>query len=310
MLIRSALVAVVLCSPVPVIVAQDAKPAPRPNIYDEQADATRQIADAVARAKRDHERVLVQWGANGCGWCHKLHEVCSTNTELKTVLRDEYEVVLVDVGRFDKNVELAEKLGAQLKGNGVPYLTILDEDGKTVVNQDTGSLEAGPDHDVAKVLKFLNDHVAPRVDAEAELANALAMAKSEGKLTFVHFGAPWCGWCTKLDAWLAKPEVAKALATRLVDVKIDTQRMTHGADVMKRIRGVAEGGIPWFALLDAEGKVVATSEVDGKNLGFPSTDAEIEGFGNFLDKATLDPKAKSELLATLRPKSEERKERG
>lgn len=298
--------ATALLTPFVASAAEDPKPA-RPNIYDEKADATQQIAEAAARAKRDHKRVLVQWGANWCGWCHKLHEVCSTNAELKKVLHDEYEVVLVDVGRFDKNAELAEKLGAQLKGNGVPYLTVLDEDGKTVVNQDTGSLEAGPDHDVAKVLKFLNDHVAPRVDAEAELANAVAKAKSEGKLTFVHFGAPWCGWCKRLDAWLADPEVARALSTRLVDVKIDTDRMTQGAEVMQRIRGTTEGGIPWFALLDTEGKVVATSDLTGQNLGFPATEGEIEGFGQFLEKASFEPEAKEKLLESLRAASKPKK---
>jgi thiol:disulfide interchange protein len=279
--------------------AEDPKPA-RPNIYDEKADAPQQIAEAAARAKLDHKRVLVQWGANWCGWCHKLHEVCSTNADLKKVLHDEYEVVLVDVGRFDKNAELAEKLGAQLKGNGVPYLTVLDEDGKTVVNQDTGSLEAGPDHDVAKVLKFLNDHVAPRVDAEAELTTATSKAKNDGKLVFVHFGAPWCGWCTKLDAWLASPDVAAAMGSRFVDVKIDTERMTHGADVLKRFRGPNESGIPWFVALDADGKVIATSEVNGKNLGFPSTDAELEGFDQFLTKANVEADSKAKLLESLR----------
>ena len=29
---------------------------------------------------------------------------------------------------------------------------------------------------------------------------------------FLHFGAPWCGWCHRLENWMAKPEVAAILA--------------------------------------------------------------------------------------------------
>lgn len=53
----------------------------------------------------------------------------------------EYDVVLLDVGRFDKNLDLAAKYGADIK-SGVPYITILDSTGKLVVNQETGSLES------------------------------------------------------------------------------------------------------------------------------------------------------------------------
>ncbi len=34
------------------------------DIYDESADARQQIADALASAKKENRRVLIQWGAN------------------------------------------------------------------------------------------------------------------------------------------------------------------------------------------------------------------------------------------------------
>src|SRR6186713_1931255 len=61
---------------------EGAKPAPKPEaapapipapIYDEKADGAEQIAAALARAKRENRRVLVQWGANWCVWCRALH---------------------------------------------------------------------------------------------------------------------------------------------------------------------------------------------------------------------------------------------
>jgi hypothetical protein len=45
---------------------EDAKPqaTARAPIFDEKADGRVQISEAVARAKRENRRVLVEWGAN------------------------------------------------------------------------------------------------------------------------------------------------------------------------------------------------------------------------------------------------------
>ena len=102
-----------------------------------------QIAEAVARAKRKNKRVLIQWGANWCGWCHLLHGTFNENPEVARKLLYEYDVVLVDIGKWDKNLELAEKYGADFKNNGVPYLTILDADGK-VLDTYPGAVTGAP----------------------------------------------------------------------------------------------------------------------------------------------------------------------
>jgi thiol:disulfide interchange protein len=165
----------------------------KPPVYDEKADARAQLAAALARAKTDNKRVLVQWGANWCGWCLKLHELCGSDARIRRKLQYEYEVVRVDVGRFDRNVELAEELGADFKGSGVPFLTVLDADGEPLVQQETGALEVPgePRHDPARVLAFLAEHQAPYLDARELYAAALAEAKARGKRLFVHIGAPW-----------------------------------------------------------------------------------------------------------------------
>jgi thiol:disulfide interchange protein len=54
-------------------------PTTRANIYDETADGSKQISDALNIAKREDKRVLLQFGANWCGWCHLLHELFESN---------------------------------------------------------------------------------------------------------------------------------------------------------------------------------------------------------------------------------------
>jgi len=161
------------------------------DVYDEKTNAGDDIAAAVVRAAKNHKRVLVVYGGNWCGWCVKLDEFFKKDRSVARTLRYEYEVVKVDIGKFDKNMELVEKYGAQLKKGGVPYLTVLDGTGKMITNQNTGDLEEGDHHDRAKVEAFLNAQKSPPVDAEKELAKALKQASKDGRKVLLHLGAPW-----------------------------------------------------------------------------------------------------------------------
>jgi thiol:disulfide interchange protein len=250
--------------------------------YDEKADAKEQIAEALAKAKKHNRRVLIQWGANWCGWCIKLHDVFKSDKAIAKKLQNEYDVVFVDIGKADKNLELVKKYGATLE-EGVPYLTVLDADGKPVTNQETGSLEKGANHDPEKVLAFLKKHETVKTPAPELLETALARAKKDNKLVFLHYGAPWCGWCHKMEAWMARPEVSAVLAKDFVDLKIDEDRDPGAAEVQQKYP--KRGGIPWFAFLDADGKVVADSNGKEGNIGFPAAPEEIAHFEAMLRKA-------------------------
>ncbi len=61
--------------------------------------------------------------------------------------------------------------------------------------------------------------------------------------------------------------------------------MTNGKEVEKRFRAAAQGGIPWFAFLDARGEVLATSDGPQGNVGCPVEPPEIEHFVGMLKKA-------------------------
>jgi thiol:disulfide interchange protein len=130
-----------------------AKPSPPP-IYDEKADGGTQIADALALAKKENKRVLLQFGANWCGWCHKLHNLFQTDAEIAARLKESYVVVLVDVNK-GHNAEIDKRYGTPTQ-HGLPVLVILEPDGKMVTTKDTGELEQGDHHDPKKVLAFLS----------------------------------------------------------------------------------------------------------------------------------------------------------
>jgi uncharacterized protein YyaL (SSP411 family) len=247
--------------------------APAAPVYDESANATDDVAAAVRRAGYEHQRVLLDIGGNWCHWCALLHDLFNTNPQIKTTLRDEYQVVYIDIGRGDKNGELLAAYG--IKADGYPYLAVLGADNKLVTQQETGALENGPAHDPEKVLAFLNKWKAAPLDAHAALQDALQQAASQNKRVFLRFGAPWCGWCHKLDGVLYQPAVTAAIESEFVMIKIDTQRMNGAAEVQKQYQ--SSGGIPWYAILTPDGKIVSTSDLTpGDNIGFPTEPAEID----------------------------------
>ncbi len=109
------------------------------SIYDEKADARKQIAESIKQASKEHKNILLDFGANSCGDCHAL-ENQMRKPELAELIRGNYVVVNVDVGRFDKNLDIAEKYGVPLK-KGIPALAVLDRQGKLLYVQDQGQFE-------------------------------------------------------------------------------------------------------------------------------------------------------------------------
>lgn len=278
---------VALLAQEPVAPAKPVNPT-EPAVYDEAADARQQIALALAKAKQENQRVLIQWGANWCGWCKWLAATMKKDGKLRRELMYEYQVVHIDVGRFDKHMDVAKELGASWKG--IPYLTILDADGKPLTHADTEPFETKVvdgkgGHDAAKLVEFLKQHEAKPLVAADVLAAALATAQKEQKRAFLHFGAPWCGWCHKLENWMARPEIAALLGKDFVDVKIDEDRMTGGKELKEAqmaTAGQKGGGIPWFVFLDGDGKQLAHSTGPTGNTGFPYQPDEVAHFVTML----------------------------
>src|SRR5947208_8783450 len=91
--------------------AADATKPPLPDIYDESADGPKQLTHALEQAKKDNKNVLLQFGANWCGWCHKLHTLFDTDKAIHSKLQNGYVVVMVDMNK-GHNSDFAAKYHA------------------------------------------------------------------------------------------------------------------------------------------------------------------------------------------------------
>jgi thiol-disulfide isomerase/thioredoxin len=121
-------------------------------IFDSNADADRQVAAALAMAKRDHKRVLLEFGGNWCGWCHLLGEAFLGNQEVAELLKKGFVFVAVE---SDTNPGLLEKYVKNKGLRAYPHLTVLDADGNVLMNQETDVFTDGPNFDPAKIKAFL-----------------------------------------------------------------------------------------------------------------------------------------------------------
>ena len=121
--------------PAPRIAAQTfeqlAKPLPLP--YDESADAAAAVDRARARARAGHRLLLIDLGGNWCTDCRILAGTMDL-TDFAAWLARHYELVSVDVGRFDKNLAIPARYGITKRLEGVPSLLVVDPKSDRLLN--------------------------------------------------------------------------------------------------------------------------------------------------------------------------------
>jgi hypothetical protein len=100
---------------------------------------------------------------------------------------------------------------------------------------------------------------------------------------------------------MASKDVAPILAKEFVIVRLDWDRMAGARDLLKPSNG-KDAGLPWFAFLDGDGKVLIDSiaPVTG-NVGFPAKADEYAHFKTMLEKVKrhLTDQDIAKLIASL-----------
>ena len=106
-----------------------------------------------------HKRVIVDFGGNWCGDCQVL-DIYFHDPSNKSLLEQNFEVVDVNIGRYDANQDLAQQYGIPLK-LGVPALVVLSPTGKVLYAQTHGEFEKMSKLQSSDVTAFLNEWKPP-----------------------------------------------------------------------------------------------------------------------------------------------------
>jgi thioredoxin-related protein len=156
--LRTLFIATSLALSVAAQTADSVTPLPRPSqlkpIYSATADAKTEIASALKKAKTENKRVILVFGGNWCFDCHIL-DAAFKDAQIAPIVNANYEIVHVDIGQYDHNLDLAKQYNVNIKG-GVPALAVLDPTGKVLFGDKGGEFESARSMSRADVVTFLN----------------------------------------------------------------------------------------------------------------------------------------------------------
>jgi thioredoxin 1 len=90
--------------------------------YDDHANAAQDIQRALHAAQAEHKDVLLVFGANWCPDCLVLDS--TLHDQAAAALGNRFVIVKIDVGNFDKNLDLAKRYQVPLR-KGIPAAAVV-----------------------------------------------------------------------------------------------------------------------------------------------------------------------------------------
>lgn len=106
--------------------------------YDASADAKMDVEHALLAAKSSHKPVLIVFGANWCEDCRALDRAIKRGKSAALLARS-FNIVKVDVGNFDRNLDLVAAYGNPIK-KGIPAAVVVSVDNKVLYATKAGEL--------------------------------------------------------------------------------------------------------------------------------------------------------------------------
>ena len=125
--------------------------------YEENANAAAELQHALVAAQLNRNDVLLVFGANWCPDCRELDK--ALNGSSHRLIAGHFQVVKIDVGRFDKNLELANRYGNPIR-RGVPAVVVLTPDDRVVYSSKGGELANARKMGDTGIYDFLSSHIA------------------------------------------------------------------------------------------------------------------------------------------------------
>lgn len=259
-------------------------------------------AKAIERIKLVNQHMLIVFGVPEDPQIHQLMEIRFNDSDFRP-LSDEFRFMAIptDAARLDAAKDLAATLNESLDGDRARFLLVLlDSTGTKVAFSTAAELSDGDEISRERFFEWLRKFQPAPLNARKVFDDALAQAKEQNKRVLIQETATWCGPCVRLSAFLNNH---RAWEKDYIWIKMD-HRYTGAQELMAELREGANGGIPWFAILDADGKKLATSNElkSHNNIGFPTEPGDLVHFEHMLKstRQRLTDEEISELISSLK----------
>jgi len=105
--------------------------------YDERADAHTMLQQGLADAQSQHKNLLIIFGANWCKDCRDLDKAMHGSSAELTA--SHFVVVKIDIGNFDKNLDLAQRYGNPIQ-KGIPAAVVVTATDQMLYSTKAGEL--------------------------------------------------------------------------------------------------------------------------------------------------------------------------
>lgn len=135
-------------------------------LYNPAANAEKELAAAIAKAKKEGKHVMIQVGGNWCIWCYRYDGFVKGDTALKRLTDENFVVYHLNYSPENKNLAALKKLGFPQRF-GFPVFVILDAKGGRLHTQDSALLEKEKSYDADKVKSFLQAWTPKALDEKS-----------------------------------------------------------------------------------------------------------------------------------------------
>ena len=134
-------------------------------LYHPEANASKDISEAIKQAKKDKKHVLIQAGGNWCSWCIRFNAFTTGDQKMDSAIKADYIVYHLNYSSENKKYEVFKKYGFPQRF-GFPVFLILDGNGTLIHTENSSYLEEGKGYNKGKILEFLHNWSAGALDEE------------------------------------------------------------------------------------------------------------------------------------------------
>ena len=124
------------------------------SLYNPAANAEKDIAAAIKKAKAENKNVFIQAGGNWCRWCIEFNRFTHLDAQIDSLLRADFVVYHLNYSPENKNLSILAKYKFPQRF-GFPVFLVLDENGNHIHTQNSAYLEQGNSYNKGKVIEFL-----------------------------------------------------------------------------------------------------------------------------------------------------------